>query len=374
MLKISKITLISILAFSLIIGCNQKTQLQLPDSIIFNINNYYPLIKVEGNDPNLFYQDTSNEFLTGKTTNVEILKTGRIVLSKTNSGYNNYGEYISKIIKTNQPFNAFMGSCKTEIPQKTKLEIYTRGQKQNLWSNWLLIKPEVDIILPEKYDYFQYKIILKTDDPNLTPTLDSISFYFGNIQQKLSNLRSIKTIINKEIQAPLIITREEWGALPPKSEYDPQTPVAIVLHHTWKPEVKDYKGAETIRGIQKYHMFDPATGWKDIGYHYLIGPTGEIFAGRPPEAVGAHVVPNTGKVGISVIGNYDLGADLLTLESYNSLLDLITWIVSKYSIDVNNIFGHRDFQPKSCPGDTIYTKLSEIKDEVKKRLEENNNK
>jgi hypothetical protein len=60
-----------------------------------------------------------------------------------------------------------------------------------------------------------------------------------------------------------------------------------------------------VRGIQGFHQ--NGRGWIDIGYHFLIGPEGIIYQGRPENVRGAHATPNTNKVGICLIGDYQGG-------------------------------------------------------------------
>jgi hypothetical protein len=59
---------------------------------------------------------------------------------------------------------------------------------------------------------------------------------------------------NKAWAKPPIISRQEWGARPPKSSYTSHKVQRIVLHHSWIPNQSQYKGAASIRGIQSYHM------------------------------------------------------------------------------------------------------------------------
>ena len=170
---------------------------------------------------------------------------------------------------------------------------------------------------------------------------------------------------------PVIVSREGWKARPPKGEYNYHEPRKIVIHHSWAPTQAQYAGSATIRGIQNYHMDDEATGWIDIGHHFLIGPDGIIYQGRPETAVGAHCPPNTTLVGICIIGNYDPNNDLPNEQIDRSLIDLLSWLSSTYSIDPKQFYyGHRNFSPKSCPGDLLYDKLPLYREAVLKNLEQ----
>jgi hypothetical protein len=168
---------------------------------------------------------------------------------------------------------------------------------------------------------------------------------------------------------PAIMARDAWKARSPKSSYTPQQVLKVVLHHSWQPSQVQYKGAATIRGIQNYHMDDPNTGWIDIGYHFLIGPDGVIYQGRPETAVGSHAKPNTNMVGICMIGNYDPNADQLNPAMEKSLVDLLSWLSATYKVDPKTqYYGHRDFSTKSCPGDLVYNRLPEYRQQVLKNI------
>ncbi len=168
-----------------------------------------------------------------------------------------------------------------------------------------------------------------------------------------------------------LLKRKEWGANPPFEDYNSHVPEAIVVHHSWLPTVWHYQstgGAESVAGIQKFHMYDPARRWNDVGYHFLIGSDGLIFEGRPATVVGAHAVPNTGKVGICMIGNHDPEGDPVTAEAWNALTDLVTALAFQYDIPMEELYGHRNFSHKTCPGDRIYNRFGELRKEVHRRI------
>lgn len=156
-----------------------------------------------------------------------------------------------------------------------------------------------------------------------------------------------------------VVERDEWGAAPSTGLYATHEPVEVVLHHSWRPSRAQYEGASTVRGIQRFHQ--RAQGWDDVGYHYLVGPDGVVFRGRPDDAVGAHCVPNSGKLGICVLGDYDPDADEVTDEAWRSVRSLVLRIAGRYDIGPGELTGHRDYSPKSCPGDLIYERIPELR-------------
>lgn len=190
--------------------------------------------------------------------------------------------------------------------------------------------------------------------------------YLG--KQKMTKILapdSHKFKATKTFPKPAIVSRAAWGAEKPKGAYTPHTPLRIIMHHSYIPTQAQYRGASTIRGIQQYHMHDPKTGWNDIGYHFLIGPEGIIYQGRPETVVGAHCSPNTNAVGVCVIGDYDPDHDNLNPKIQKSIVNLLSWLCSKYNINpMTKLYGHRDFSPKSCPGDKVYDDFSYYQKQV----------
>lgn len=169
-----------------------------------------------------------------------------------------------------------------------------------------------------------------------------------------------------------IVRRADWYAASPKTKPVPTEVKMIVLHHTAAPSVADYlsKSAEgrklIVRSFQRYHQDEK--GWADIGYHFVIGPDGVIFEGRPFGYVGAHcglapkgaksVFGNTGTVAIALIGDYD--QDEPTKEALESYVSL-TAAMNAVAGEVLPIRGHFECAtkpPKTCPGEKLARVIS----------------
>jgi hypothetical protein len=164
------------------------------------------------------------------------------------------------------------------------------------------------------------------------------------------------------------VPREAWGAKAPHDPngYRAQFPKFIVIHHTFIPSAKSFRGAETIRGIQNYHMSSPGAGgpkdgpWNDIGYHAIISPSGgQVFEGRPWLVRGAHagdhvgglpvLFGNSGSIAVACAGNYD--EEIPDLEMVRTLKGYLSWLMSEHRIPWSRVVGH--FQApssKTCPG------------------------
>lgn len=142
----------------------------------------------------------------------------------------------------------------------------------------------------------------------------------------------------------------------------------FIVHHT-AGEAKDLNGdgvfdtkdGEAIaRGIYYHHAI--FNGWGDIGYNYLIDPTGNVYEGRSggEGVVAAHAYcANTGTIGIAFIGEYS--DTLPPAAQVDAAIALIGELANIYKLDpagssrwhdkdTGNVVGHRDYGYTSCPG------------------------
>jgi N-acetylmuramoyl-L-alanine amidase len=153
---------------------------------------------------------------------------------------------------------------------------------------------------------------------------------------------------------PLVMTRAQWGAARPRSRYSARGRLrAVVLHHTSRETEhlldRDAEAAY-MREIQQMHL---ARGWTDVGYHFVIMPTGRICLGRPVYALGAHVIGhNLGTVGISLAGDFDVEAP--TPEAIRSIDQVLEHLIPEAARAVP-LVAHRDLVPvTTCPGDLLH--------------------
>lgn len=132
----------------------------------------------------------------------------------------------------------------------------------------------------------------------------------------------------------------------------------IVLHCTATREGQPIDAAT----IRKWHL---AQGWKDIGYHFVIGLDGRIERGRPEDQIGSHVAGfNTGSIGVVYVGGLDAQGkpkDTRTPAQLAAMARLVGALVKAYP--QAQVMGHRDLSPdkdgdgvvephewlKSCP-------------------------
>lgn len=129
-------------------------------------------------------------------------------------------------------------------------------------------------------------------------------------------------------------------------------PNKIILHHS---ATKD-SGTVSWNAIRRYHVNECA--WADIGYHFgveFITDTGseqgsyEILAGRMLDQNGAHTTGQNGQaIGVCFVGNYDEVTPPKRMLEQG--VKLCAWLCRAFNINPMQIYGHRQFARKTCPG------------------------
>ncbi|MFZ2957379.1 MAG: peptidoglycan recognition family protein [Candidatus Ozemobacteraceae bacterium] len=280
-----------------------------------------------------------------------------------------YGQFETPIYTLEKSCDNLLISTDINKAPHALVRSYARflNEKTGHWTRYAAFEGEFHFAAIVPVTAYQLLFVIRDPEKGKTE-IQRFTVQGRKLGEELMEALTMKPVPFEATQAwakPQITSRAEWKARPAKSEYTPQQAQKVILHHSWSPSQAQYQGAATMRGIQNYHMDDPKTGWMDIGYHFLIGPDGVIYQGRPEKAVGAHCPPNTNMVGICVIGNYDPNADQVNDKIETSLINLLSWLSSTYHIDPKTAyFGHRNFSSKTCPGDMIYNRLSFYQEKV----------
>lgn len=122
----------------------------------------------------------------------------------------------------------------------------------------------------------------------------------------------------------------------------------LVIHHSLTEDriVPDWEA------IWKYHLQEK--GWESIGYHFGLEIINGIYhyrIGRSLDLDGAHTIgANKNGIGILLVGNYDNQPP--NSKQYFLLAWLCKRLMKTFNIPLENIKGHRDYQPgKTCPGE-----------------------
>lgn len=148
-----------------------------------------------------------------------------------------------------------------------------------------------------------------------------------------------------------IITRKEWGARAPRGK---NTVVwrrpTVWVHQT---ENKGYisknlsfnQEKQTMRDIQNFHM-GPSRKWWDIGYSYIIFPSGRIYEGRGKNVQGSHCYGKNDQPSVAFYGYFE--SELPTSYAFESF----RWL--RRQLNAIDLKGHRDGIDTDCPGDALY--------------------
>lgn len=201
-----------------------------------------------------------------------------------------------------------------------------------------------------------------------------------------------KAQVTLTVQAPVtpgpkVLPRNTWTNEPTPSDLANLQPLRITLHHTVispTPSVgaSQASDVERMRLIWRSHV--QGNGWADIGYHFIILPSGRIFEARSERKRGAHDVINDG-LGIAFDGTYTNLT--ISQQQFTSAVALCAILCKRYGIsdpvtpvptptsdygtrNLPRICGHRDRVQTECPGTeggrTI--RLPEIRQAVKALL------
>lgn len=214
---------------------------------------------------------------------------------------------------------------------------------------------------------------------NLEVVLINGSGEYSDFSQRKSG-----SIQNNDCELNDVVQQSEWRAGLPEPSYNRSfttTENMIVHHSAGSNNISDY--TQAVRDIYIFHTQE--NGWSDIGYNYLVAPDGVIYAGRDPgsgeqdQVIGAHFCgSNSNTMGVCLLGNYETAEpESQMLESLESIL---SWKAFKDGLEPleNNshplnanlgiIAGHQDGCNTLCPGENVYNRLQDIRQNVDGQL------
>lgn len=141
----------------------------------------------------------------------------------------------------------------------------------------------------------------------------------------------------------------------------------LIIHHSAGPQT------QTPLAIDQEHRNE---GWAMIGYNYVVGADGTVYAGRPVDVVpSAAYGRNTESINVCLLGNYQPGTDGYNgnppSPQISALKQFSIFLHQKYP-QISRTIGHRDIAPMffpqdegdystACPGQSLYVLLKEIR-------------
>ena len=313
-------------------------------------------------DDDIILVRPADQFEEGTALNTTIGQDGSLVLSEgVNRGY-----FLSPVTNAEQ-FNALMLSYTGQIPPGSEIVLFVRCLVDGKPTEWKQLDLEDEFMLPAGATAYQYRAEIKRPNGSASPSLSNIGLATSNYNNGYENEETWSNtdplVGGEGVTRPNIISRSQWGAKSPRRSFSTNfSPKKVVIHHTAGSKGR----ANQVRICQSYHQ--NSCGWSDIGYHYLISHTGEIFEGRPDNVLGTHVAgANKYCVGISAMGHYSKYQ--CDQPCWNSLVRLTAYVCSKYRIQPKDIIGHKNMANKDCPGKYIYSRLDELRQAVQQLLE-----
>lgn len=124
----------------------------------------------------------------------------------------------------------------------------------------------------------------------------------------------------------------------------------ITVHHDGMPPVSlstQRQVASRIEQIRQSHVM--GRGWADLGYHYVIDPSGRIWEGRNVRWQGAHVKDqNENNLGVLVMGNFDRQSP--TSAALNALDGFLALQMQQYRVALGGVRTHMERASTACPG------------------------
>jgi hypothetical protein len=228
------------------------------------------------------------------------------------------------------------------------------------WSSWQEL-PAMDLHQPEAGIYRSELVFIEPSNRYVQLELSMGTIGEAGIQQCIqhlsirfsSPLQKKKPVPDhaapsalKNDNRPHYINRAGWGC--PQAENTAERELTelthIVLHHSaGASNAKDYPAV--VLSYWDYHV--NANGWDDIGYNWLIDPSGIIYKGRAwyndtiENVKGAHNSgKNSGTSGICFIGSYT-GGLFPPKPQWESAFSIAAFICGKFGLDPRGYASHQ---------------------------------
>ena len=144
------------------------------------------------------------------------------------------------------------------------------------------------------------------------------------------------------------LSKSQWGGIGDGCT-TPSNIERAMIFHTFTPTSDTVEEAVRVRQIQSYHM--EVRGWCDVGYHYLVGPSGQLYEGRPSTYGSAYSIAGVSDfLAVGFIGSYCSTEP--SSESVRSVAQLLGAGADLYGYDKNreSVKTYYDFGGTQCQG------------------------
>jgi hypothetical protein len=316
---------------------------------------------------------------------IDATKPATLTLQPTAILLNNATPFITFAIKTteavgnrnNTLVEVRFGKEINNLGAWKKLESYAHNTDSSHYNTSELLYLDKDI------RYYQLKITTNRSLNNsFFTSIDAHVFSPGNTPTNIiaegTNGGPSTSPLSCNCAIPNYITRTQWGH--PQGQTLPGASTTnvthLIVHHSDGSNTSS-DWAATVRAIRDFHV--NTNGWADIGYNFLVAPDGTLFEGRRSnntDVTGAHFCGFNGNtMGVCMLGSYT--SVNITNTAQNTLVRTLAWkccdkginpleqsLHTSSNLNLNRISGHRDGCATSCPGNTFYPNLPNIRTEV----------
>lgn len=131
---------------------------------------------------------------------------------------------------------------------------------------------------------------------------------------------------------------------------------AVHMHHTWRPDHRQFDGHASIVAMWKFHT--EHNGWSDIAQHITIDPDGGIWLGRdwnmpPASAKGHNGDLRAGPFMFEMIGDFNVGRDRFEGEQRATAIAVVALVQQCFDLAPDSLKFHNMMSGKTCPGSSI---------------------
>ena len=148
-----------------------------------------------------------------------------------------------------------------------------------------------------------------------------------------------------------VVRRATWTrSTPILSRTGPMNGVSrITIHHDALVSTALNTQAAVMARLEQHRANHVRANWADIGYHYIIDPTGRIWEGRPSYLTGAHVKDqNEHNLGIMCLGNFEVHSP--TAAQLAALDQFVGQMARAYRVPIGRVYTHKELGKTLCPG------------------------
>jgi len=152
--------------------------------------------------------------------------------------------------------------------------------------------------------------------------------------------------------AVAVIPRSRWTSTQPlqmRETYMMNGVSRITVHHDAIPSSGISSTDDAMRRLNAVRNGHLQRNMIDIGYHYVVDPSGRVWEARPVRYQGGHVHDqNEHNLGIMVMGNFDQQAP--SRQSIAALDAFVAQQMHRFRIPIQRVYTHQEIGKSRCPG------------------------